>query len=38
MREFNNGLTTMVQQEYQTAGSPSAESLIANDPSADPSA
>ena len=35
MKEFSNGLTTMVQQEYYTAGGLTAESLIAKDPSAD---
>ena len=35
MKEFSNGLTTMVQQEYWTADSQTAESLIAKDPSAD---
>ena len=35
MKEFSNGLTTMVQQEYYTAGGLTAESLIAKDPSGD---
>ena len=35
MKEFSNGLTTMVQQEYYTAGGLTAESLIAKNPSVD---
>ena len=35
MKEFSNGLTTMVQQVYYTAGGLTAESLIAKDPSGD---
>ena len=35
MKEFSNGLTTIVQQEYETAGGLSDESLIAKYPSAD---
>ena len=35
MKEISNGLTTMVQKEYQTAGALTAERLIAKNPSAD---
>ena len=33
MKEYSNGLTTMVQQEYYTANDLTADSLITKDPS-----
>ena len=35
MKEVSNGLTTMIQQEYETGDGQTAESMIAKDPSAD---